>query len=149
MKDHLSDTAETVLDVTGLAVRYATPRGQVHAVDKLDLTLRRGEVLGIIGESGCGKSTAAYAILGLLPGPGRVSAGSVRLMGEDLLTLPDGALRRRRWSRMALIPQGAMNALNPTMTVARLFAATMRTHGVPKAERAARTADLLARVGLP
>ncbi|HEV7277538.1 MAG TPA: ABC transporter ATP-binding protein [Devosiaceae bacterium] len=140
---------EAALQVTDLTIRYATDGGDVHAVEALNLTLKRGEVLGLIGESGCGKSTAAYGMLRLLQAPGRVTRGAVRLEGEDLLSLSDRALRRRRWSKAALIPQGAMNSLNPTMTVGAMFNATMKAHGYPAGGRARRLGELLEKVGLP
>lgn len=138
---------ETMLEVAGLSVSYQTDTGDIPAVIDIDLTVLRGETLGIIGESGCGKSTAAYAMLRLLQPPGRVVGGSVSLEGTDLLTLSEDEMRRRRWRDVALIPQGAMNSLNPTMTVGQMFAATFRAHDVTDG-LPARTLSLLARVGL-
>ncbi len=122
------DGRSPVLSVRNLRVFYETPRGDIRAVDGIDLDLRPGETLGLVGESGCGKSTAVMGILGLVAPPGRIVSGEVRLDGEDLLALPEPELRRRRWTKMSLIPQGAMNSLNPTMRVGSQIADVIVTH---------------------
>src|SRR5258708_1794733 len=106
-----------VLKVRNLKVYYETPKGDVLAVDGIDFDLYEGETLGLVGESGCGKSTAAMGILQLVVPPGRIVDGKVMLEGHNLIGLPDEELRQIRWIKLALIPQGAMNSLNPTMTV--------------------------------
>src|SRR5829696_2483673 len=106
-------TLHPVLKVRDLRVYYETPKGDVLAVDGIDFDLYKGETLGLVGESGCGKSTAAMGILQLVNPPGRIVDGDVILDGYNLLKMPEQALRRIRWSKLALIPQGAMNSLNP------------------------------------
>src|SRR5713226_3922875 len=98
-----------VLKVRHLRVYYETPKGDVLAVDGIDFDLYEGETLGLVGESGCGKSTAAMGILQLVVPPGRVVDGEVELEGQNLLELSEQQLNNIRWVKMALIPQGAMN----------------------------------------
>ena len=143
--------AEAVLEVEDLKVYYATPAGDVRACDGVSFALGRGETLGLVGESGSGKSTATAGILRLVAEPGRIAGGSVHLHGEDLLALDEEAMRRRRWTSLALIPQGAMNSLNPTMRIGAQIADVIETHEGRARRRAtrARALDLLARVGLP
>src|SRR5258705_12749727 len=104
-----------VLKVRHLRVYYETPKGDVLAVDGIDFDLYEGETLGLVGESGSGKSTAAMGILQLVVPPGRIAGGEVELEGNNLLGLSEEELRAIRWVKLALIPQGAMNSLNPTM----------------------------------
>ena len=106
-----------VLEVEGLRVYYETPAGDVLAVNGVDFQLYQGETLGLVGESGCGKSTAAMGILQLVVPPGRIVSGQVLLEGQNLLDLSERELRKLRWAKLSLIPQGAMNSLNPTMKV--------------------------------
>ncbi|PYM63349.1 MAG: dipeptide/oligopeptide/nickel ABC transporter ATP-binding protein, partial [Candidatus Rokuibacteriota bacterium] len=106
-----------VLRVRGLSVRYDTPGGAVRAADEITLSLRGQERLGIVGESGSGKSTMALALLRLIKPPGRIEAGEIWLDGVDLMTLSDEEMRRRRLARIALVPQGSMNSLNPVLRV--------------------------------
>jgi ABC-type dipeptide/oligopeptide/nickel transport system ATPase component len=87
-----------------------------------------GETLGLVGESGCGKSTLAMAILRLVQPPGRIVGGHVRILGIDLVKLNDTELRQVRWNQIALIPQGAMNSLNPVMRVKTQIAEAIETH---------------------
>ena len=139
-----------VLRVEGLTVRYHTPAGAVRAADRLTFNLRAGERLGIAGESGSGKSTMALSLLRLIKPPGHIEAGSVWLEGRDLLTLPEEEMRRQRLARIALVPQGSMNSLNPVLRIRDQVADALRDHGAPLASRALaeRLRDLLPRVGL-
>ena len=139
-----------VLRVRGLSVRYHTPRGAVRAADGLTFNLRADERLGIAGESGSGKSTMALALLRLIKPPGRIEAGEIWLDGEDLLTLSEDAMRRLRLARIALVPQGSMNSLNPVLRIRDQIADALRDHGVPapRHELDARLRELLPRVGL-
>ncbi len=92
-----------VLEVENLTVRFPSPSGEMPAVDGVSFTLRRGRTLGLVGESGSGKTITGYALLRLVPTPGRIAGGRVRLHGQDLLALPEREMRRLRGNRMALI----------------------------------------------
>jgi peptide/nickel transport system ATP-binding protein len=122
----------------------------VRAADGLTFTLRADERLGIAGESGSGKSTMALSLLRLIKPPGRIESGEVWLDGQDLMTLADEEMRRVRLARIALVPQGSMNSLNPVMRIRDQVADALRDHGVrlTRAETEARVGDLLRRVGL-
>jgi peptide/nickel transport system ATP-binding protein len=140
-----------VLDVQELRVHYATPTGDVIAVNGINFGVRRGEILGLVGESGCGKTTAAMAILRLVQPPGRIVGGRALLDGTDLLTLSERQLRQVRWRQVALIPQGAMNSLNPVMRVKDQIADAIEAHEGKQPPRMLkeRIRELLATVGLP
>jgi len=139
-----------VLTVRDLVVHYDTPLGAVKAADRISFSLRAGERLGFAGESGSGKSTMALAILRMIKPPGRIAAGEVRLDGQNLLTLSDEDMRRVRLARIALIPQGSMNALNPVMRVKEQITDALRDHGVQLSGRQSegRVRELLESVGL-
>src|SRR5260370_15530734 len=102
----------SVLEVKDLHVHYATPTGDVIAVNGANLTVYEGETVGLVGESGCGKTTLAMAILRLVQPPGRIVSGQVRVMGTDMVALSEEELRRARWSPSALDPQSAMKVHN-------------------------------------
>lgn len=147
-----SDTHNgVVLRVEGLTVHYETTPGPSVAVDGVSFDLHRGETLGLVGESGCGKTTTAMAILRLLQPPGRVVKGRVMLNGTDLLALNSAQHRALRWKSVSLIPQGAMNALNPVMRVEKQIADAIATHEGRQSRAAlrARIDELLVMVGLP
>jgi len=132
-------------------VHYATPSGDVIAVNGVNLNVYEGETLGLVGESGCGKSTLAMSILRLVQPPGRIVSGQVQIHGIDLIALSEAELRQVRWSQIALIPQGAMNSLNPVMRVKDQIAEAIETHQVQRSpqELKERILRLLAMVGLP
>jgi len=140
-----------VLAVEGLSVEFQTARGVVRAVDDLSFTIGEGETLAIVGESGSGKSTAAMAMLRLIADPpGRIVAGSIRLDGQELLTLDDSSLRRVRGRQIAMIFQDPMMALNPIYTIERQIGEVLQLHlGVGRAEAFAQTVELLRLVGVP
>ena len=142
---------ELVLDVRDLRVHYATPQGDVIAVNGISFGVRRGEILGLVGESGCGKTTAAMAILRLVQAPGRIIGGQVLLNGTNLLGLDHVQLNRVRWRDLALIPQGAMNSLNPVMRVKDQLADAVESHEGKQPRRVLkeRLLETLATVGLP
>jgi len=138
--------AEPLLSVRGLCVDYVTPAGPVRAVDRVSLEVGRGELLGLAGESGSGKSTVAQAVMRVLPAPAVITGGAVTLEGRDLLALDEAGLREVRWKRMAMVFQSAMDALNPVLTVAEQLADTLRAHGARDVR--ARSAALLELVGI-
>lgn len=144
------ETSES-LRVDDLHVHYRTKAGIVRAVDGVSFALGAGERLGLVGESGSGKSTIALALLRMIKPPGEIVSGRISLDGElDVTTLSEAAMRKVRLARIALIPQGAMNSLNPVTRVGRQIADGMRAHGVQLAERERkqRIDDLLGSVGL-
>ncbi len=123
--------AEHVLEVNELRVVYVALRGLVKAVDGVTFYVNRGEVLGIVGESGCGKTTLAMTILRALPSNAKVVGGSVLLDGVDILRVSEVEFDRRfRWRKIALVPQAALNALNPVMRIADHFVETAQARGV-------------------
>ncbi|WP_328946555.1 ABC transporter ATP-binding protein [Streptomyces sp. NBC_00250] len=122
-------TTPPLLEVQGLDVEFTAPDGgRLRAVRDVSFTLRRGETLAVVGESGSGKSTTALALLGMLPGTGRISGGSVRLDGEDLVTAGEDRLRAVRGVRISMIFQDPMTALNPVLTVGRHLDEVLRAH---------------------
>ncbi len=127
-----------LLDVQGLSTVYHTDAEPVWAVRDVSFALSHGEVLGLVGESGCGKTTLAMSLLRMVKPPGRIVTGVVRLEGEDLFRRPRASMRRVRGCRMALVPQAAMNALNPVYRVQALVAEAIRAHQ-PVSRRAALT----------
>jgi peptide/nickel transport system ATP-binding protein len=138
-----------LLEVRDLAVGYPARAGEVPAVRGVDLTLDPGETLGLAGESGCGKSTIAAAVLRLLP-PGTRTSGSVLLEGEDVLAMRPGRLRAVRWTEAAIVFQGAMHALNPVRRVGDQIAEAIQLHDkVSDRQAAGRVGKLLEQVGLP
>ncbi|MGH7263712.1 MAG: ABC transporter ATP-binding protein [Candidatus Rokuibacteriota bacterium] len=139
----MSEASRPLLDVAGLRVSYRTRAGVARAVDAVSFQLTRGETLGLVGESGCGKTTVGRAIVRVLPANARIEGGSVRFEGRDLVTLPEEDLRRVRWRDIAIVPQSAMNALNPVFRVGRQIEEVVIEHeGVSRAEARRRTRDL-------
>lgn len=140
---------EAVLEVEGLTVDYATGAGRVRAVDDVSLSVAPGEFLGVVGESGCGKSTMLFAIAKLLSPPAGITAGSVRFAGCDLVLMSDKELASLRWTQLSVVMQSAMNALNPVTSIAAQFRDTMLAHGVKsRDEIQARSVEMLKLVGI-
>jgi oligopeptide/dipeptide ABC transporter ATP-binding protein len=139
-----------ILRVRDLTIEFDAPGGPLRAVDGVSFDLRRGETLGLVGESGCGKTTTVLGILRLLPPGGRVVGGQVWFDGEDLLGLDGRSLRSFRWTRLSLVFQGAMNAMNPVRTIGDQIAEAIRLHApdTSKAEANRRAGELLERVGI-
>jgi len=138
-----------LLEIENLRVAYPTSEGEAVAVDRVSLHIDEGENLGLVGESGCGKSTIAKAILGILQEGARVQ-GSIRYDGRELLGLSSSELRRIRWRDIALIPQNAMNGFDPVYTIEKQLDEAIAAHAsMPPEARNKRVADLFAAVGLP
>ena len=139
----------TLLKVQDLSVEYHTDSGIYLAVEDLFFTLAEGKSLGIVGESGCGKTTAMMALMRLLPEAGRIVDGEVIFENIDLLQLSPKEMREYRWLKMSMIFQGAMNALNPVRTVGSQIAEALREHNtVPKSEIRQEVLRLLDLVGV-
>jgi oligopeptide transport system ATP-binding protein len=144
-------TASTpLLEVEDLRVEFTTRRGIVYAVNGISFAIAPGETLGIVGESGCGKSVTSLAVLGLLAGNGRVPSGRALFEGRDLIKLKDRALRRIRGREIAMIFQDPMTSLNPVLTIGRQIRETLETHfDMSRKEADGRAAELIDRVGIP
>ncbi len=141
-------TEGTTLEVRHLSVRFEGEGRPVEAVRDVDLVVRRGRTMGLAGESGSGKSTLSLALVGLVPDPGRVVEGEVMFGGRDLRRIGRTSVARVRGREVALVPQSAMNALNPARTIHRQVAEAAELT-CPAAEARARTGELLERVGIP
>ena len=140
---------ETLLDIRGLGVHFETRRGIAKAVNDVDLTLYRGERFGLVGESGSGKTTLVLALLRMIKTPGYIAGGRALMDGTDLLQLSEEEVRQTRLARIAMVPQGAMNSLNPVLRIGKQMMITMREHGeYDKEALEQRVAELLETVGL-
>jgi oligopeptide/dipeptide ABC transporter ATP-binding protein len=141
---------EALLSVEELHVRFWTRRGTVHAVNGISFDIAPGETLGIVGESGCGKSVTSLAILGLLARNGRVESGRAVFEGRDLIRQSDRALRSIRGREIAMIFQDPMTSLNPVLTIGRQIREALETHfGMDRKQAEATAAEALDRVGIP
>ncbi len=143
-------SGEPLLTVRGLTVEFDTPRGAARVLTGVDLDIGRGEVVGLVGESGCGKSVTALAILRLLRPPGRITGGSVRFQGRDLAALPEREIRRVRGRGIAMIFQAPRESLNPVLPIGRQLELVLARHDGLRGRRArARARELCAMVELP
>jgi peptide/nickel transport system ATP-binding protein len=152
MTDNLARRTDTspLLTVRDLTVQFATERGTVRAVAGVSFDLANGETLGLVGESGCGKTVTAMSILRLLPTPSAQVTGQIRFQGENLATCPDSRMRQIRGNRIAMVFQEPMTALNPVLTVGEQVAEALRLHRGLSHQAAWREAGAaLARVGFP
>ena len=142
---------DTILDVQGLETVFKTPDGTVHAVNGVSFELKEGETLGVVGESGCGKSVTMLSVLGLIPNPpGKVVAGSARFLGQDLLKMSSDEIRAVRGAQISMIFQDPMTSLNPVLTIGRQLEEPLMLHlGMTKKQASERAAELLAIVGIP
>ncbi|MET0773805.1 MAG: ABC transporter ATP-binding protein [Candidatus Limnocylindrales bacterium] len=140
-----------LLEVRDLAVEFTLGDGRVaRAVDGISFDVDAGEAVGLVGESGCGKTTTALAITRLLPANGRIAGGSVRLAGEEISSMAEAELRQRRWTDVSIIFQGAMNALNPVRRVGEQVAEPVLLHepGLSGSAAMARVSELFQLVGI-
>ena len=141
---------QPLLSVEDLRVQFATARGTVYAVNGVSFDIAPGETLGLVGESGCGKSVTSLALLGILARNGRVISGRALFDGRDLLALSDSQLRGIRGREIAMIFQDPMTSLNPVLTIGRQVREVLETHfGMRKKAATKRAGELLARVGIP
>ena len=140
-----------LLRIEGLRTVFRTPNGDVAAVDGVELSVARGKTLGIVGESGCGKSVLSLSVMRLVPPPGRVAAGRIVFDGRDLLTLPPAEMRAIRGRRIGMIFQEPMTSLNPVYTAGQQIVEAMRAHdpGASAADLRKRAVAALDRVRIP
>src|SRR5210317_1906554 len=136
--------SETLLEVKELVVEFAQRKNRLRALDQVSLSIKRGEILGIVGESGAGKSLTGAAIIGLLESPGFIASGSIHLHGERIDNLPAEAMRRIRGRKIGMVFQDPLTSLNPILTIADQLIETIQTHlGGSKAQARARAITLL------
>ena len=141
---------EPLLEVNRLRVEFTTRHGTLRALDDVSFTIAPGEILGVVGESGAGKSLTGAAVIGLLDPPGRISGGEIRLAGRRIDNLPDVQMRRVRGREIGAIFQDPLTSLNPLYTVGRQLVETITTHlGMTAAQARARAVELLAATGIP
>ena len=139
-----------LLDIRDLSVHFDTPEGIGRAVESVSLSVATGETLGLVGESGCGKSVTALAVVGLVPSPGRIAAGKIYFEGDDLLRAGRERLRRIRGRQIGMIFQEPMTALNPVLTIGRQVAEPLVTHmGLSRDAALKKAARWLERVRIP
>jgi len=139
-----------VLRVEGLQTHFETEHGIIKAVNGVDLTLHRGEILGLVGESGSGKSVTGFSIMGLIDPPGKISQGSIRLAGTELVGMKESELRKLRGVRMAMIFQDPMMTLNPVMRVADQMIEAITVHErISRKDALARARAALVKAGIP
>lgn len=142
--------ADIVLEVKNLSITFFTKQGKLPTVDNLSFSLERGKTLGIVGESGCGKSMTVNGILQMVPPPGKLTGGSVKLAGEELVGMKEKELCKKRGRDMAIIFQEPMTSLNPLMTCGRQISETILAHKkVSRAEADKRALELISMVGIP
>jgi peptide/nickel transport system ATP-binding protein len=137
-----------LLSVRDLRVTYRTPSGEVHAVDGVSFDVRQAEMVGLVGESGCGKTTAARALTGVMAGNARITAGSIAFTGHDILKYSAEEMRALRWREIAFVPQSAMNSLDPVYRVEQQMREVLARGGIRGRAAGDRMAELLDMVGL-
>jgi peptide/nickel transport system ATP-binding protein len=143
-------TSDALLQIENIKVIFHGDRGTTHAVDGLDLRIRRGQTLGLVGESGCGKTVTALAVMGLLPKASTEVSGRIHFDGAELLSLPDRQMRALRGDRLAMIFQEPMTSLNPSFSIGEQIAESLIHHrGLSRAAARARTIELLRLVKIP
>ena len=140
-----------ILNVQGLETQFSTPEGVVHAVNGVDFTLNEGETLGVVGESGCGKSVSMLSILRLIQQPpGKIVAGTAMFRGKDLLKMTSDEIRHVRGGQISMVFQDPMTSLNPVMTIGKQMAEPLMLHmGLSREQARERSVELLEQVGIP
>lgn len=150
MSDCLKSKSEPILSIRDLCVDYITEDGSVRAIDHVSLDVFPGEILGIAGESGSGKTTLAKALMRILPPPAVITKGQVLFAGRDILDLSEDELQALRWSKISMVFQSAMDALNPVISIGEQIIDTLEAHAdYTKDQAEERARYLLEMVGLP
>ncbi|MCC6298594.1 MAG: ABC transporter ATP-binding protein [Anaerolineales bacterium] len=142
---------DLLLDVQGLETTFKTPDGVVHAVNGVSFGLKEGETLGVVGESGCGKSVTMLSVLGLIPSPpGKIQAGMANFFGRDLLKMTPAEIRQIRGAQIGMVFQDPMTSLNPVLTIGRQLEEPLIVHlSMTRQQARDRAAELLSMVGIP
>ena len=142
---------DLLLDVQGLETQFKTQQGIVHAVNGVSFCLKEGETLGVVGESGCGKSVTVMSLLRLIPTPpGKIAAGEAKFMGEDLLQMSNEEIRQVRGAQISMVFQDPMTSLNPVLTIGQQLEEPLMLHvGMNRQQARDRAAELLTLVGIP
>lgn len=141
---------DSIFEIRGLKTQFFTSKGVVPAVDGVDITVRKGEAVGLVGESGCGKSMTAMSVMQLLKKPGRVVDGTIKLNGEDLLKMNKREINDIRGNRISMIFQEPMTALNPVYTIGKQAMEALMIHQkISKEDAKAKVIDMFAKVGIP
>lgn len=145
------DNSNAVLKIRNLKTYFYTSRGIAKAVDDVDLTLHQGEFLGLVGESGCGKTVTALSVLNLVPFPGRIVQGEIELMGSNLLTKPESEMQHIRGKKIGMISQDPMSSLNPVWTVGDQIVTAIQTHDKSMSKKDAwdKAVEMLKLVAIP
>ena len=118
-----------LLEVKNLSVHFSTRKGIVYAVDDVSFVLQKGETFGLVGESGCGKTTTVMGLMNMVASPGRITGGEILVEGKDIVPLTEKEMREQiRWVKMAMVFQGAMNCLTPVYTIGRQMMETLQEH---------------------
>jgi len=141
-------TAEPLLDIRELSVDYLSPEGPIRAAREVSLTVNAGEIVGLVGESGSGKSTVLNGAMRILGPPAVISGGEVFFKGRDVLAMSEAELRAWRWREISVVPQSALNALNPVLTIGAQVMDTLAAHGVTGGEARRRADEMMELVGI-
>ncbi len=150
MKDNIVSTKDKIVSVRGLETTFFSKTGPFRAVNRISYDIQQGQTLGIVGESGCGKSVTSFSLMRLIERPGRITAGEVFINGRDVLKLSEGEMEQVRGGEMAMIFQEPMTALNPVLTIGKqIDEQIMRHKKVSQLESRARAIEMLNLVGIP
>jgi peptide/nickel transport system ATP-binding protein len=145
----IDSAREPLVEIEDLVVEYPVADGSVRAVDAVSLAIYPGEIVGLAGESGCGKSTVAHSLLRILKPPGHISGGRVLFRDQDVVALPPSQLRKFRWRNVSIVFQSAMNSLNPVMRIGDQFIDMFKAHErIRKSEAFGRSSELMQLVGI-
>jgi len=141
-------TSPPLLEISDLCVDYLSPQGPIRAARGVSLTVNAGEIVGLVGESGSGKSTVVNGAMRILGPPAVISGGSVRFKGRDVLAMSEAELRAWRWEEISVVPQSALNALNPVLSIEAQVMDTLGAHGVTGSDARRRADEMMALVGI-